>query len=308
MESKSKQKTPDISIDDALNLFLAVTYPNGIPEGVDKEQLMEALRQKISKDRPQWAKADEERTPPSSSSPPGQSYSQVKEEIICKAQQEEVPRDPEERYLYERRKEARQNREQKKAEEKEDKIQEDMRKRLIAQKKGTHDQTLERALQIRQVLEQRVHQVLQIQPHSTNEKPSNININMQPANIAVTGLTPLKNQPTPAIPVDNLAPALESKTGKQGAREFLNSIKDLDPDEKVRSFQEFNRVRRSKLKSREELLSSRRPSGACKRAEALSIDLDNVDREGKKENKKGEPLTNDMAFSSNSRSSRLTLE
>lgn len=305
MESKSKQKTPDISIDDALNLFLAVTYPNGIPEGVDKEQLMEALRQKIAKDRPQWAKADEERTPPSSSSPPGQSYSQVKKDIISKAQQEDIPRDPEERYLYERRKEARQNREQKKAEEREDRIQEDLRKRLIAQKKGTHDQTLEKALQIRQVLEQRVHQVLQMQPHSTNEKPSNININMQPANIAVTGLTPLKNQPTPTALVDNLAPdlaTLESKTGKQGAKEFLNSIKDLDPDEKVRSFQEFNRVRRSKLKSREELLSSRQPKRS-RSDERMAMTMD------RKENKeKDEPLANDMAFTSTSRSSRLTLE
>jgi hypothetical protein len=305
MESKSNQKTPDISIDDALDLFLAVTYPNGIPEGVDKEQLMKALKQKIAKDRPEWAKAggDSSRASQTGDSNP-QSYSQVKEEITQKAQQEEIPEDPEERYLYERRKEARRNREQKKAEEKEDKIREDLRKRLTAQKKGTDDQTLEKALQIRQVLEQRVHQVLQNQPPSTEEKPSNLNLSIQPANITIPGFTSLKNLPT-AAPMDNLAPGLptwESRTGKEGAREFLNSIKDLDPDEKVRSFREFNRARRSKLKSREELLSSRRPkrSGSDERM-AMTMD--------RKENKeKDESLANNMAFSSSSKSSRLTLE
>lgn len=305
MESKSNQKTPDISIDDALNLFLAVTYPNGIPEGVDKEQLMKALKQKIAKDRPQWAKAggDSSRTSQTGDSNP-QSYSQVKEEITQKAQQEEIPEDPEERYLYERRKEARRNREQKKAEEKEDKIREDLRKRLTAQKKGTDDQTLEKALQIRQVLEQRVRQALQNQSPSTEEKPSNLNLSIQPANIALPGFTSLKNPPA-AASMDNLAPGLptwESKTGKEDAREFLNSIKDLDPDEKMRTFREFNRVRRSKLKSREELLSSRRPkrSGSDERM-AMTMD--------RKENKeKDESLANNMVFSSGSKSSRLKLE
>jgi hypothetical protein len=305
MESKSNQKTPDISIDDALNLFLAVTYPNGIPDGVDKEQLMKVLGQKIAKDRPEWAKAGEDSSCASQTGDSNrQSYSQVKEEITRKAQQEEIPEDPEERYLYERRKEARQNRERKKAEEKEDKIREDLRKRLTAQKKGTDDQTLEKALQIRQVLEQRVRQALQTQPPSTEEKPSNLNLSIQPANISMPGFTPLKNQPT-AAPVDNLAPGLptwESKTGKEGAGEFFNSIKDLDPDEKVRSFREFNRARRNNLKSREDLVSSRRPSRS-RSDERMAMTMDR-----KESKEKDESLANNMAFSSGSKSSRLTLE
>ena len=127
---------------------------------------------------------------------------------------------------------------------------------------------------------------------------------MAPAMFAMPGFTSLKNQPT-AVPVDNLAPGLptwESKTGKEGAREFFNSIKDLDPDEKVRSFREFNRARRGKLKSREELLSSRRPKRS-RSDERMAMTMD------RKENKeKDESLANNMAFSSGSKSSRLTLE
>lgn len=349
MEGKDNQKAPDISIDEALNLFLAVTYPNGIPEGMDKEQLMKALRQKIAKDRPGWAKTDEERTCASrdAGSPPDcRSYSQLKDEIARKAQQEDIPEDPEERYLYERRKEARQNREQKRAEEQEHQIREDLRKRLTAQKKEEDQETLEKAVLIREALEKRLRQTMKTpqtqSPAKQGKKP--LSSNMQPLNMA--GLTPFKNKPTPQAETANMkppsradltplknkptpqtetpnmqppnmapaAPVWESKTGKEGAREFFNSIKDLEPDEKVRSFQEFNRARRSNLKNRDELLSSRRPSRSD---ELMAV---NMDKEKNKENetdnmmefslenKKSESRANNMAFSSNSKSSRLTLE
>ncbi|MCP5051991.1 MAG: hypothetical protein GY940_32785 [bacterium] len=286
MANDNNQKAPDISIDEALNLFLAVTYPNGIPEGVDKEQLMDALRKQITKDRPQWTEADERNTPPSSraSAPDGKSYAQVKETVIQEAQREDIPDDPEERYLYERRKEARQNREQKEADQREHQIREDLRSRLSSRKKEEGKETLEKAVLIRRVLEQRMQKVLQTQPPPEKEKPSRLKVklDMPPAGIAMDGLAPLKNQPTPesidvtVSPGNELvpdSPSWEAPTGKESAGEFFNAIKDLDPDEKVRSFREFNQVRRGNLQTREDVLSSRsrRPSRFDER---MSMDME----------------------------------
>lgn len=319
---------PDISIEDALNLFLAVTYPNGIPGDVDKEQLMKILRQKIAKDRPQWAQADEEknRLAHCDPHPDRQSYAQVKEKITQKAQQEDIPSDPEERYLYERHKEALQNREQKKTEEREHKIREDLRQRLSARKKDDDDQTLEKAMLIRKALEQRLRRALETrgQPEleqPEKEKPGKLNVNnvnnvspgLQPATIGMDGLAPLKYQPGPAVSVDDLAPApptWESIPPKEKAREFFSAIKDLDPDEKVRSFREFNRARRSNLKNRDELLSPRRPSKHEpdeRMAMGMAMDMD-MDREEDKQKKKAEAFCSGMVFTSHSKSSGLALE
>jgi hypothetical protein len=266
MNNTNQHQPPGISIDDALNLFLAVTYPNGIPEGVDKGQLMDTLRQKIAKDRPQWAKDGQTQNPPAS-----QDYAKVKEQIVQRAQQEDIPGDPEERYLYERRKEAIQNRETKKEEEREHQIREDLRKRLIDHKNEEDKDTLEKALRIRKALEQRLCQSLQTQTQAPpgKEDKSKLNLGMQAPNVALTA-QPI-SQPFTFEP----QPGKE----KQAARDFFNQIKDLSPEDKVRSFREFNLARRHNLKNRDELLSSRKPSPYSKRKDAFSIDDPPEDKE-----------------------------
>ena len=273
MNKKAAGKKPAISIDEALNLFLAVAYPNGIPKGVDKEQLLRVLREKIAADRPEWAAANKKHTQAShtTESPPhskeGQAYSSIKANIIEEAQKDEMPEDPEERYFYERRKEACKNREEKMAEEREDKIREDLRRQLIEKEKGVDDITLERALQIRQVLEQRINQALQIQ--SESKMP----LYMTAPDSG--GLAGLRNEQTSEEPENSLI--LESLVSDNSPRQefdhdFFKSLKDLDSDEQIQSLKRFNQVRRARLKSREDVLNSRRPTLSSRRNEPLSME------------------------------------
>ncbi|HET9225975.1 MAG TPA: hypothetical protein VFR31_04870 [Thermoanaerobaculia bacterium] len=80
---------PEIPVDEALALFLALAFPNGLPEGIDRAQLVEQMLARIAEDRPEWAQ---------------------------QAQQPDIPSDPHERYLEERRREADEHREQRREE------------------------------------------------------------------------------------------------------------------------------------------------------------------------------------------------
>lgn len=156
MENSKPKPPPSYSIDEALNLYLSMLYPGGLPEGEESDKIISALREKIIAERPEWAEASgiqTEKAPP-------QNYAELKEQIAKEAIKEEVPEDPEERYYYERRKEARENREKKVAEEREAAKEEEIRRRLIEQNRNDSRETIERALLIRKALEKRAAEVL----------------------------------------------------------------------------------------------------------------------------------------------------
>ncbi len=159
VNQESKSPPPNVSIDEALELFLALTNPNGLPEGPERDELLRTLRQKVASDRPDWAAASEQAPSSQSTQESPQAYAQVKAEITRQAGAEPVPEDPEERYFYERHREARQNRERHRVEERENRIREDLRRRLLAEKKEADPATVERTLRIREMLESRLQQV-----------------------------------------------------------------------------------------------------------------------------------------------------
>lgn len=240
-------KTPGVSIQEALDLFLAVTYPNGIPEGIDKEQLLRVLREKIAKDRPEWARADAQNQ--STPQPETQNYSRIKDEIVQQAQKEEIPEDPEERYFYMRRKEARENRLKKEAEAREKQIREDLSKRLTERKNEDDKETLDKALRIRQALEQRITQALKMQ---------------QPDQEPLT----LKPPAVPSAPLKNDPPRTRDIASPEAARQFFQHLEDLEPAEQIRGLQQFNRDRREQFQSREDVVrSSKRDSRKDRRME-----------------------------------------
>lgn len=294
MMNRKQNQTPGMSIDQALELFLALTYPNGIPDGVDKEKLMDALRQKIARDRPQWAQAHHGDSPASQSGPEPQNYAKVKEKIIQKARLEEIPGDPEERYLYNRHKEAAQNRENKKEEKREHQIRENLRKRLLDNKKEADKETLENALRIRKLLEQRLNRSLQnrtgneVQP--SNREKTTLNMNRPlavpppepsvPKSVQSPRLPRFQNLPSvPPVPAPFGFTPTQGKNGKEAAREFYNRIKDLSTPDKVRGLREFNLARRSNLKTRDQLLSSRKPDPFENREGAFSIHIGPMEKE-----------------------------
>lgn len=169
-EKSEKKRSLDISLDDTLQLYLTMLYPQGLPEGVDKEHLFSLIRKKIAQDRPELLKTfrqDDNHLRAHTyapSTPAKQSYSQIKVAIIQKALEEDIPSDPDERYLYERRRQARRNREQQQAEKREEAAREELRKSALKRKKQTMDLvTLERALDIRSRLEKQFNKFLQIQ-------------------------------------------------------------------------------------------------------------------------------------------------
>jgi hypothetical protein len=260
----NNRKVPEVTIDDALNLFLAVTYPDGIPEGVDKEQLLEILRQKIAKDRPEWARADAQASASSAADSEAKNYSRVKEEITRRAQQEDVPQDPEERYFYERRKQAQQNRLQKEEDNRERQIREDLRQRLAAQKKEAAEETLEKAVRIRQALEQRLKKALQVQGENTGP------LNMKPPDAGSP--QPLQHSQPTTGHIEQ--PHIGQPQISTFDRNFWENLKTMEPKEQVESLRRFNRDRREKLKTREEVLKTAQKSTREKQREPLILSTD----------------------------------
>lgn len=272
----ASEKPPDVSIDEALRLFLGVAYPNGLPEGVDPEQLLETLRKKVAAERPEWAAAGPAQEPSPSAAP---AYSQVKAEIAERARQEEVPEDPEDRYLYERAKEARRNREERRAEERDGQTREALRQRLLTKKKDADEATLERALRIRQMLEERVKGILKARARET-PRPERLTTGAParpelarpaleaPGSLELEGAGAIALPAFSAPPAPKPAPPPPSKP----ARELFEDLRHLEPDEKIESLRRFNQARRERLRPRREVLSPRRPERPSRRRESLSVE------------------------------------
>ena len=49
MKQNSKGNVPNVSIDEALGLFLTLACPDGIPAGEEGEKIVQTLREKIAK-------------------------------------------------------------------------------------------------------------------------------------------------------------------------------------------------------------------------------------------------------------------
>ena len=156
MGEQNNKKPPFVSIDEALDLYLSMLHPGGLPEGEEKEKIVVAIREKIISERPEWAESSGIKQ----EQPPPKNYAELKGQIVQEAQKEELPEDPEERYHYERRKEAKENREKKLAEENAAESDAEIRKRLTEKNREENRETIERALLIRKALEKRANDVL----------------------------------------------------------------------------------------------------------------------------------------------------
>lgn len=94
---------PAVPVDEALELFLALAFPDGLPEGIDRAALVEQMRARIAGDRPEWAAA---------------SYV-----------------DPHEQYLEERRREADEHRARRQEEARVEEARAELLRRLLARKR-----------------------------------------------------------------------------------------------------------------------------------------------------------------------------
>lgn len=297
-DRKISAKTPDVSIDEALRLFLAVTYPNGLPDGVDSEKFMAVLRKKIAADRPAWAaRGDDECNGNGDSGtagvkPEGKSYSEVKAEIVDQSRREQVPEDPEEKYFYERRKKARENRERRHAESREDTIRADLRRRLIAEKKEPDAGTLERVFRVRQALEDRVRTVLQLhgEPAGVRDRDAALALGGFTAPQSLVGAVTstggslrvlgesLDVAPKPDSASDADADmemgSLWDPTSVSRRDEIRESVKNLrsqDKKQQIETIRKFNGSQKADLKPRQDYLTERRPPGLPSRSATLTL-------------------------------------
>ncbi len=146
------EQTPSISIDDALQLFLQLVGAGGLPDGPEKDALLEHMRARVAADRPQWAEASAPPPAPASPLEAKSEYAQTKAAIVAAAQASEIPIDPMERAMWEERQQARRNAEQRRADASEAEARERLRRRAIDEQHELDEVTLERALRIRRVL------------------------------------------------------------------------------------------------------------------------------------------------------------
>jgi hypothetical protein len=137
--NNGKGKVPDVSIDEALRMFMTIVSPQTLPEDGSQSELFNVLKNKIARDRPAWARACDStgEAEPGSAGEQAESYAELKRRIALAAVREPVPEDPEERYLYNRRKEARENRLKKEAEEAEASRSKNLTDRLLQRKKSS---------------------------------------------------------------------------------------------------------------------------------------------------------------------------
>ncbi|HWO24700.1 MAG TPA: hypothetical protein VNO30_38420 [Kofleriaceae bacterium] len=257
-------EVPPVSIDEAIELFLAITCPGGVPEGVDREVLVSKLRERIAADRPEWAAAS---APPATVAPPTPevSYAQRKAAAVERARQAEIPSDPEERYFEERRQEARRNRELRDKEAEDAATRQRLIQRFMTEKRaaGTapehalglsrseadgaevpspelDEETLQRALRIRKLLVERMERSRSIEI----DAPAVLELGLERPAASRPAITDEVREPR--------APAPSTW------REVAEVARDLSPDEQARVVRGFNESRRAGLKQREDLLAERR--------------------------------------------------
>jgi len=256
---------PAVSVDEALELFLALTFPNGLPEGIDREGLVEQMRARIAGDRPQWAAAGQDAAPPAAADPAA-SYSEVKAAAARKALEPDLPSDPQERYLEERRREAEEHRVQRQEEARADKARAELLHRLLAGKREADSPVQAPAI----LPEPRwtVDASLRERAPQSVQAPG---IGLGPA---LQLETPVPG--APARPDVGSRPAVASL--ELSGPELATMLRELTPDEQLAVLRGFGASRRALLKRREDvlahrqdLLADRRPARKADRGEPLAF-------------------------------------
>jgi hypothetical protein len=280
MANNNNQSVPDVSIDKALELYLSIAM-NGMKDGEEKDKLLAIMQEKIAKDRPEWAKRYANENQSVSEAPPDR-YAAVKAQIVAKANAEEIPQDPEEKYLYLRRREAKENSLRKKETEKEVLRDEALRVRLIDQKQMQDEEVLKRAALIKKAILEKAKQRLSPQ-FETQSTMTNTASAVDATQQKVIGFSePIKtvNQNT----LDELPSVKERLTNekafnhvKPDSQEWFKNFKSLSMEDRSASIKEYNIRKREMLQTREELLHSK---NSQKKDEGFSLDYDSSHNTG----------------------------
>jgi hypothetical protein len=257
---QSSRAVPAIPVDEALELFLALTFPHGLPEGVDRARLVEQMRAKVAGDRPEWAAASQAAAPPAPAAPAA-SYSEVKAAAVEKALQPDLPSDPQERYLEERRREAGEHRAQHQEEARVEEARAELIRRLLARKREADARKREEPLQI------------QAEPRWT-VSPGPITSDAQVLSLGLGQTFELGVPVAGALvrPEVDPAPAAPPRTFlPMSGPELAKVLRELTPDEQLAVLHGFGESRRALLKRREDLLADRCPSRKADRGEPLGF-------------------------------------
>ncbi|WP_421765352.1 hypothetical protein [Ekhidna sp.] len=269
MEQNDSNKVPEISIDEALQLYLSMAFPQGLPEGEEGEVILKTIKEKIASERPEWAKAsgwqnDQEED--------ASSYSQIKQQAVEDASKEELPEDPEERYLHLRREEARENSEQKREEKLEEEEKSSQRKALIDKKSSDDEALLKRAALIKKVLLERAKQRLapDFSDHkvTASSKPSlaphDSSINHQVVNLNKPAAPTMAVEPEIFLTKDSKAFStndIPKPNRKPDAKEWFKDFKTLSVDDRMESIKAYNQKKREMLESKHDLMWDSRSGG-----------------------------------------------
>ncbi|MBC6400866.1 MAG: hypothetical protein GDA37_07640 [Ekhidna sp.] len=269
MKQKEHHKVPEISIDEALKLYLSVAFPQGLPEGEEGERILKAIKEKIASERPDWAKAsgwqneaDEE----------PRNYAEVKQAAIEEAAKEDIPEDPEERCLHLRRQEALENSRLKREKATETDRQAAFRKEVISKKNEDDRELVKRAALIKKVLLARVRQKKMTPEPSTNqvkpsEDPTFSKPRVKPSKESTTshqqvsfsrsasvGMTDNFSSQLDPININDYERKDQKTDQKPDARDWFKDFKSLSMEDRLKSIQEFNQRKREMLKTKEELM------------------------------------------------------
>lgn len=262
MDRNKNNETPEVSIDEALELFIAITYPQGIPEDVDRDELFRTLKAKIAQDRPEWAAknndTNKKTAPPSATG----NYSEIKEAIIAKSNEPEVPEDPEERYLYERKQKALKNLAAKKSEEKENAHREALRKKIIEKNRSkiVDEDFLNKTLQIKLELQKKLASIQKEPALHTEEKkidkPEFSEAQNKASEVSFSD-NDIKPSTSLISEFSNELPFDDGLNNKENSIGFIKDIEKLDRSERIKAMQEFNKARRTSMKTKEAVLRPR---------------------------------------------------
>lgn len=262
MNSNKNNTTPEVSIDEALELFIAITYPQGIPEDVDKNKLFSTLKTQIAQDRPEWAAKSNDTNKKTASPASSGNYKEIKEAIIAKSNESDVPEDPEDRYLYERKQKALENLEAKKAEEKESTYKEELRKRIIEKNRSENvdEDFLNKTLKIKLELQKKLvslqnpsalaHDKRDIdKPVFSESKNKTHDVSFTDSDIESPILfdSELSGEFLIDDEIDNTKASISS----------IKNIENLSRTDRINAMQEFNNARRSSMQTKESVLRPR---------------------------------------------------
>ncbi|MEP1032374.1 hypothetical protein [Ekhidna sp.] len=271
---KDKKNIPEISIDEALQLYISMAFPQGMPEGEEGERILKIIKEKIASERPEWAKAsgwlsdqDEDTG----------SYSQLKQRVVEDASKEDLPEDSEERYLYLRRQEAKENSEHKKIEQQEQQAKTDFRKAHVESKATKEDELLKRAALIKKVLLERASNKMMPDFGENKVTASTSSSVSKPQISAIKHETihldkPTSTQKRQEVEHGRTISASLDKNNefrskrKPDAKEWFKDFKSLNVEDRVESIKSYNQKKREMLENKLDLMWDGRSSGKKKDA------------------------------------------